>query len=99
MFSRNSKMTAITNEDVISYLREHGYEITLATFETEVKSKLLAGKGVQDSVDVATKIIAYNPCENDPYGTTNMPIYQTATFKQPGMRWFSLDSGLLMPES
>ena len=30
-----------------------------------------------------TKIIAFNPCENDPYGASSMPIYQTATFAQP----------------
>ena len=31
---------------------------------------------------VETQIIAYNPCGNDPYGASVMPIYQTATFAQ-----------------
>lgn len=37
---------------------------------------------------VETYLVAYNPCENDPYGATSMPIYQTATFKQPGATEF-----------
>ena len=35
-----------------------------------------------------TKIIAFNPCENDPYGASSMPIYQTATFAQPAADQF-----------
>jgi len=41
---------------------------------------------VKYSID--TQIIAYNPCENDPYGASSMPIYQTATFKQPSATEF-----------
>lgn len=39
-------------------------------------------------LSVETKLIAYNPCENDPYGASCMPIYQTATFMQPGATTF-----------
>jgi cysteine-S-conjugate beta-lyase len=35
-----------------------------------------------------TKIISFNPCENDPYGASSMPIYQTATFAQPAADQF-----------
>lgn len=35
------------------------------------------------TMSIETKIIAFNACENDPYGASSMPIYQTATFAQP----------------
>ena len=35
------------------------------------------------AMSIETKIIAFNACENDPYGASSMPIYQTATFAQP----------------
>lgn len=31
-----------------------------------------------------TQLIAYNFSDSDPYGASVMPLYQTATFKQPG---------------
>ena len=40
-------------------------------------------KSEAQAVSMHTKIIAFNPCENDPYGASSMPIYQTATFAQP----------------
>eukprot|EP01039_Chlorochromonas_danica_P001892 gene1892-2070_t len=39
---------------------------------------------VHDGMKMETLLAAYNPCENDPHGATSMPIYQTATFAQPG---------------
>ena len=39
-------------------------------------------------VTLETLIVTYNPCENDPYGSVSMPIYQTATFRQPGATTF-----------
>ena len=46
-----------------------------------------AAMGIQEpdvrKMSMDTKIIAFNPCENDPYGASSMPIYQTATFAQP----------------
>jgi cystathionine beta-lyase len=40
------------------------------------------------AMSMETKIIAFNPCENDPYGASSMPIYQTATFAQPAADQF-----------
>jgi len=40
------------------------------------------------ALSMETKIIAFNPCENDPYGASSMPIYQTATFAQPAADQF-----------
>ena len=39
-------------------------------------------------MDVSTQIVSYNPCPNDPYGSSSMPIYQTATFGQPSSTQF-----------
>eukprot|EP00596_Hydrurales_sp_CCMP1899_P002260 CAMPEP_0119039564 /NCGR_PEP_ID=MMETSP1177-20130426/9126_1 /TAXON_ID=2985 /ORGANISM="Ochromonas sp, Strain CCMP1899" /LENGTH=504 /DNA_ID=CAMNT_0007003613 /DNA_START=109 /DNA_END=1623 /DNA_ORIENTATION=- len=40
------------------------------------------------TMSIDTKIISFNPCENDPYGASSMPIYQTATFAQPAADQF-----------
>ena len=37
---------------------------------------------------LSTQLVAYNPCVNDPYGASSMPIYQTATFGQPSATQF-----------
>lgn len=42
----------------------------------------------EPKLSLDTKIISFNPCENDPYGASSMPIYQTATFGQPGASTF-----------
>jgi len=39
-------------------------------------------------LSIDTRIISYNPCANDPYGASVMPIYQTATFAQPSATQF-----------
>ncbi|CAM9956559.1 unnamed protein product [Ectocarpus sp. 12 AP-2014] len=39
-------------------------------------------------VSMATKITSYNPCKNDPYGASSMPIYQVSTFAQPSATTF-----------
>jgi len=39
-------------------------------------------------LSVDTALASYDPCPNDPYGSTSMPIYQTATFRQPGATEF-----------
>lgn len=79
-------MTTLNNEIVLQYLLSHGLINTASAMQEEVRSlatsTLSASAGHE--MDIQTKIIAYNPCENDPHGSTNMPIYQTATFKQPG---------------
>jgi cysteine-S-conjugate beta-lyase len=57
-------------------------DAALKTEETTTAiSSLLEPEAKPMSMD--TKIIAFNPCENDPYGASSMPIYQTATFAQP----------------
>ncbi len=40
------------------------------------------------SPSMATKIVGYDPCKNDPYGATSMPIYQVSTFSQPSATTF-----------
>eukprot|EP00904_Undaria_pinnatifida_P008972 jgi/Undpi1/5204/HiC_scaffold_2.g00486.m1 len=39
-------------------------------------------------ISMATKIPSYNPCANDPYGASSMPIYQVSTFAQPSATTF-----------
>jgi cystathionine beta-lyase len=36
----------------------------------------------EPTYSLETKLVAYNPCEKDPYGAASMPIYQTSTFAQ-----------------
>ncbi len=40
------------------------------------------------SPSMATKIASYDPCKDDPYGATSMPIYQVSTFSQPSATTF-----------
>ena len=42
----------------------------------------------EKKMDISTQIVSYNPCPNDPYGASSMPIYQTATFGQPSATQF-----------
>jgi cystathionine beta-lyase len=44
--------------------------------------------GIERKLSMQTQIIAYNPCQNDPYGASSMPIYQSATFAQPSATTF-----------
>lgn len=39
-------------------------------------------------LSLETALAGYDPCPNDPYGSTSMPIYQTATFRQPSATEF-----------
>jgi len=39
-------------------------------------------------MNINTRLVSFNPCAKDPYGSTSMPIYQTATFQQPGATEF-----------
>mmetsp|Transcript_33332 Transcript_33332/g.74716 ORF Transcript_33332/g.74716 Transcript_33332/m.74716 type:complete len:414 (-) Transcript_33332:53-1294(-) len=41
-----------------------------------------------NDVDVATAIVSYYPCPNDPHRPTSMPIYQSSTFVQPSATEF-----------
>lgn len=42
----------------------------------------------ETEMDMATKITSYNPCKEDPYGASSMPIYQVSTFAQPSATTF-----------
>lgn len=47
-------------------------------------------------ISMATKIPSYNPCANDPYGASSMPIYQvrclTLPPASPGIPMFFVDT-------
>lgn len=47
----------------------------------EVKN---CSKMLTNGVSIDTFLASYDPCPNDPYGSSCMPLYQTATFRQPG---------------
>jgi cystathionine beta-lyase len=56
---------------------------------TSTASYNLNGGGIESrKMSLETRLISYNPCENDPYGAAVMPIYQTATFAQPAATTF-----------
>ncbi|KAG5184537.1 cystathionine beta-lyase [Tribonema minus] len=40
------------------------------------------------TMTMATQITSYNPCKDDPYGASSMPIYQVSTFAQPSATTF-----------
>jgi cysteine-S-conjugate beta-lyase len=40
------------------------------------------------TMSMATQITSYNPCKDDPYGASSMPIYQVSTFAQPSATTF-----------
>merc|ERR1719247_3473333 len=42
----------------------------------------------KSTTSIDTQIISYNAAEGDPYGASVMPLYQTATFAQPGATEF-----------
>jgi len=80
-----SSINDLTDESVLSYLLSHGYFHTAEMMQKEMQtSQGEVCPSDLNGMDIQTKIVSYNPCENDPHGSTNMPIYQTATFKQPG---------------
>lgn len=56
----------------------------MSAFSTESDNQDLKINGYS----LETLLAGYDPCPNDPYGATSMPIYQTATFKQPGATEF-----------
>ena len=80
---------------VLDYLKRNGFYKTASTFTEEIDNKA-CNQGFTDdyeiplkeAIDVNTHLVSFNPCENDPYGATSMPIYQTATFRQLGATEF-----------
>ena len=86
-------MTEVTLELVKDYLLKHGLLTTLASLVKESQSKTVQTATSDEEGSTAasthshhmeTKLVAFNPSLNDPYGASSMPIYQTATFAQPG---------------
>ena len=55
----------------------------VAAIRLDEASDVISDEEAMKKMAIETQIIAFNPCENDPYGSSCMPIYQTATFKQP----------------
>ena len=41
-----------------------------------------------DGLKIATKLVCFEGLKDDPYGSSAVPLYQTATFKQPGATTF-----------
>lgn len=50
------------------------------------RQKLVCSSGRPMSIE--TLVVSHNPNLPDPYGATSMPIYQSATFQQPGATTF-----------
>lgn len=69
-----SRKKARTHLDAILTKSESLQAFSDSSFYDEPSAKTMS---------METKIIAFNACENDPYGASSMPIYQTATFAQP----------------
>ena len=102
-------MTEVTLELVKDYLLKHGLVATLASLVKESQSKTNASSSsspiingdksvsTSHSQHMETKLVAFNPSPNDPYGASSMPIYQTATFAQPGATDFG--TSLSLPPS
>jgi hypothetical protein len=82
----HSSSTSLSLQMVRDFLASRGFSDTVVAFDNESLKKL----DVLESKDehIETKIVAYNACANDPYGASSMPIYQTATFAQPGATEF-----------
>ena len=76
--------SGLSLEQVRQFLLSQGLAETLKALDWELR----LGKPTDDSqsreMSLTTKVVAYNACSNDPYGASSMPIYQTATFAQPG---------------
>ena len=73
---RNKKARR-SNLDAILLQHDENETILSSTEEPEVRK-----------MSLDTELISYNPCGNDPHGSSVMPIYQTATFCQPSATTF-----------
>lgn len=60
----------------------------MSSFTEEVKTPLYGQNLRLGDMSIDTLLANYDPCPNDPHGATSMPIYQTATFRQPGAHDF-----------
>lgn len=60
----------------------------MSDLHAEKKTKYETGYNLPGNVSLETYLVSYNGNDNDPYGASSMPIYQSATFKQPGATEF-----------
>lgn len=44
----------------------------------------------QDNLDIHTRLVSFEACKDDPYGSSSMPIYQTSTFAQKSATEFGM---------
>jgi len=70
----------------VSKFQEIG--LVALTFLSSIMSEFYGESFKIQGLSVDTALASYDPCPNDPYGSTSMPIYQTATFRQPGATEF-----------
>ncbi|KAG5176022.1 cystathionine beta-lyase [Tribonema minus] len=56
--------------------------------EGDNKDASLTAAPEESPMTMATQITSYNPCKDDPYGASSMPIYQVSTFAQPSATTF-----------
>lgn len=63
-------------------------EVEIADGATSPSSAAVEAPPEESPLTMATQITSYNPCKNDPYGASSMPIYQVSTFAQPSATTF-----------
>lgn len=86
---RTSNPAGLSLEMVREFLSGAGFSATVDAFDKEYLSRASAALADPTHEEhIATTIVSYNPCPNDPHGASSMPIYQTATFAQPGATEF-----------
>lgn len=60
----------------------------MSEFEEDQVHKKQRTEVATSNLSLETLLVSFNPCENDPYGASSMPIYQCATFRQPSATSF-----------
>ena len=74
----------VSLEQVRQFLLFKGLTATMEALDKEWSSSDAVDENSSRKMNIATQVVAYNACPNDPHGASSMPIYQTATFAQPG---------------
>ena len=64
------------------------FTLKMSDFERAAKKPRSEGPEEPKKLSLETQLVSYNACPNDPHGATSMPIYQSATFKQPSATEF-----------
>lgn len=76
--------SGLSLELVRQFLLSQGFTATAEALDKESSQRLAVDVSSPRKMSIATQVVAYNPCPHDPHGASSMPIYQTATFAQPG---------------